>query len=383
MSGATASDATLADWLTRNSVDRWVSVGEAGGVLADNRMLLDTGRDWGRRELARQARALRNGQRLTLEEALPGVDQAWVTDERDRRYAAEFVIPVRLDRPKATPAGRIPRHRVDRDDRVWTGEEWTFVKLYGREQDQNRLITDPMAELLATLRDAGSIDLAFFIRYRDPAPHLRFRLHSTTRAAPGQVLSEVATWTARLARSELVGDVIFAPYQREVVRYGGLELLALAERVFAEDSDLVRGLLARPALPPAWTEVVACLDHLAGASGLTTTERLTLARALPSDPGAGVVFRRHRDELTDLLRDSVPSPVRERVGRLGRELAETTTALTTRCAALNTPAAVRGEIIYSLLHLHANRRGLRLPEERLALGVWQRCLAAAVHLDGC
>lgn len=386
LSGATsaaARDTAIAGWLASNSVDRWVSIGEPDGVLADNRMLVDTSRQWGRHEVARQTRALRPGQWLTLEEALPGVDQAWVTDEHGRRHAAEFVIPVRLDRPPVAAHRRNPRHRVDRDDRVWPGEEWTFVKLYGREPDQNRLITDQMADLLATLRDAGLIDLAYFIRYRDPAPHLRFRLHSTPLAAPGRVLSEVAAWAARLAGAELVSDVIFAPYQRELARYGGAELLTLAERVFAADSDLVRELLARPAAPPAWAEVVSGLDHLASAWGLTTAERLALARALPADVAAGKIFRRHREVLGGLLRAEVEAPARDRVARLGRDLAEAARATASRCVARNTPAAVRADILASLLHLHANRRGLRQAEERLAYGVWQRCLAAAVHLDGC
>jgi thiopeptide-type bacteriocin biosynthesis protein len=384
LAGATnpaARDTAVADWLSRYAVDRWVCVGEPDGVLTDNRMLIDTGRAWGRHELARQARTLRPGQWLVLEEALPTVDQAWVTDEHDRRYAAEFVIPVLLDRPPATAPRRVPRHRVNHDDRIWQGEEWTAVKLYGREAEQNKLITGPMAELLATLRAAGLIDLAFFLRYRDPAPHLRFRLHNAPGTAPGRVLAEVATWSARLARAELVNDVLFVPYQREQARYGGPELLGLAERVFTADSALVRELLAQPG-PPPWAEVVACLDHLTRAWGLNPSERLTLARALPSDPLAGKVFRRHRDVLTDLLRESVNSPVRDRVDRLGRDLTEATEAIAARCAERNTPAVIRTEILSSLLHLHANRRGLRQPEEQLAIGVWQRCLAATVHLDG-
>ncbi len=81
----------------------------------------------------------------------------------------------------------------------------------------------------------------FFIRYRDPAPHIRLRLLLPTdrHPEPGEVLARIKVMPA--VRTLVVNERI-RPYEPETLRYGGAAGVALSERLFEVSSDLVLGM---------------------------------------------------------------------------------------------------------------------------------------------
>jgi thiopeptide-type bacteriocin biosynthesis protein len=98
--------------------------------------------------------------------------------------------------------------------------------------------------LVAELRERGALDGWFFIRYRDPDPHLRVRF----RGLPGDLIPDVLDATNRAAAAALADGrlyrIAFDTYEREIERYGGLEGVELMERVAEADSDAVISILA-------------------------------------------------------------------------------------------------------------------------------------------
>ena len=146
-------------------------------------------------------------------------------------HSAELVVPLvratpwrsapvrsTTGRVRPAPTGRLP------------GEDWLYAKLYMAESAQPEVLATRLPALLAEL--SGRLDRWFFLRYRDPDPHLRLRLRGpsdTTRRS-------LHSWAAALRAEGLLSRVVWDTYDPEVERYGGIGALDAAEAVFAVDS---------------------------------------------------------------------------------------------------------------------------------------------------
>jgi thiopeptide-type bacteriocin biosynthesis protein len=173
------------------------------------------------------------------------------------------------------------------------------------------------------LQAAGVLERWFFIRYADPEPHLRVRMHG----APARLWSEALAALHRaaepwLAERRLV-RLTLDTYEPEIERYGGAAAMPHVERIFEADSDAVlamvetftgdAGLAARARL--ALAGVARCFD----AFGLAPAERLAAARrtrdalaaehrvSKPFRVAAGERFRAERRGLETLL-GGTPGP---------------------------------------------------------------------------
>lgn len=131
------------------------------------------------------------------------------------------------------------------------------------------------ADLLARLPDltAAFGDAPWwFIRYRDPDPHLRLRI----RHADGgfaETARHVGAWAQSLADAGLAtGRVQWDTYWPETGRYGDGQLLGLAEWVFVADSAAVLAQLQHTgpgSLPAAALTAASMADIAAGFLGGT------------------------------------------------------------------------------------------------------------------
>ncbi|MFI2214749.1 lantibiotic dehydratase [Streptomyces sp. NPDC020141] len=165
------------------------------------------------------------------------------------------VPPARAQPAELPPAPPLPVHSP--------GGEWLCLKLYAAAPEHDRLLAGPLGRLLESARESGHTDRWFFTRYRDPAPHLRLRLHGDPAVLLREVLPALHTGLTRLRDSGLAGDWVLDGYRPERRRYGGPAALALAEEVFALDSRAALGLIpvcaaAGPELP---SEIVAAAQH--------------------------------------------------------------------------------------------------------------------------
>lgn len=146
----------------------------------------------------------------------------------------EVVVPFlrgSTDAPSGSPPA--PVVEVPLAQRVFSPTtEWGFLKCYGAIDAQRRFLLGPARQRLEAAFQQGSIDGWFFLHYADPQPHLRVRVHGP-QANPvmAALLSDAKPWV-----DESFSKVEWSTYAREVERYGGLEGVALAERVFCADS---------------------------------------------------------------------------------------------------------------------------------------------------
>jgi thiopeptide-type bacteriocin biosynthesis protein len=154
---------------------------------------------------------------------------------------------------------------------------WIYYKLYhqpGLEGERtDAIIADAWRPALFSLREAGLVDLAFFLRYADAEGyHIRLRLHSAEPKRCGPIFLE-GLQRALLARA-LDARLVPSVYEPEIIKHGGPHGTAVGEAQFSASSDfacdcisLTRGRttirLLIAAYTMAWTLDAVTLDRAA------------------------------------------------------------------------------------------------------------------------
>ncbi|WP_460358342.1 lantibiotic dehydratase [Actinoallomurus acanthiterrae] len=314
-------------------------------IQADNSILLDLTSAPSLAEL-RTAIARAPAGDVLLEEALPDPDEGFLTDAAGERYVSEVVVPLLRAAPAPSAPHKPTVRRAPVTERVKpVGSDWLYVKLYAEPDAHDALVTN---ELAAFAQQCGE---PFFVRYSDPAPHLRVRFPASDET----ILATTAQWARALLANGRIIDFTFATYHREIERYGGPELIEHAERWFQRDSTAVTLLLRHPGDRIATTAL--SLEHIGRLLLPSLQDRRRLARAAAPNHIGGPEYRETGRTLwTDLTNPGVHAQAEE----IWRPAAQ--------------PLAHRMDLAVSLLHMHCNRMGLPRDKEEIAFGVWRRLL---------
>jgi thiopeptide-type bacteriocin biosynthesis protein len=302
----------------------------------------------------------------------PPAEESPVTGP-DGHYAHELVVPFVLDSVSAPVPHKPARETVSESKRRFPpGSEWLYANLYGPVGGADRVLVEHVGPLVRQLREDGVIDRWFFIRYGDPAKHLRVRFHG----GPGQLVAHALPALNRALEPALADGLLYRisldTYEREVERYGGLDGVELMEQVAEADSDAVLALLERRMDEVTRRHVtVASLAALYADAGLPLeTRRICCAqlRASWAPPGhslGGLLSSPERSERARLVEimEAPPAPLSERSAVLGPVFA--------RMRALEEEGVLElplHDVACSLAHMGVNRllkRGANMDEVRV------------------
>lgn len=235
------------------------------------------------------AHEARGGGGLRLLERFPDFDDL-VTANADGGFFHEIVVPfVKPGGATTRPAPRRVRTAAPEGfaESFPPGSEWLSAKLYCGQASTDAVVRGIVAPVAAAAVRGGAADGWFFLRYRDPQPHVRFRLHGDADRVAGELLPLLRRVAAPFADSGLVWRTEIDTYTREVDRYGGPAAVLLAERVFRADSEAALSVLLRTpdgadgaaALDDRWRLALAGVDRLFADLGLDVADRQRLARA--------------------------------------------------------------------------------------------------------
>ncbi|MHA7961236.1 lantibiotic dehydratase [Streptomyces sp. L500] len=380
-------DERLRRWVAEAGLPRYVYIG-----MLDNRLLLNLSdrihRDLLRREVA-------DGHESVTEAPVPG-RMGIVRDRDGHRYASEGVFSAVARRPvPVPPPPPAPRFDVTADAvrTLPPGTEWWYLRVYGDRERQQEILT----RLAAALADVP--DQWFHIRYADPDDHLRIRVRSAT--VPLDRVREVID---ACVRDGLAHRFSVDTYVRELERYGGVDAMPVAERIFCAES---RFLAARPelcmapeAMPAAYRleedekldgtlgrivrDAAHLMDHYLAALELTAEETADLldivaagyrSEFASADPGL-------RKAVRPLVRQR-PSEAAVAAGPLLRDaLAPDLRVLNRLLAKDDRPWRLRAMTLQSLLHMFANRMGLPRNREYQALFLTGAIRRSQAHREG-
>jgi class I lanthipeptide synthase len=207
-----------------------------------------------RNQLDRQARTV-------ITEA-PG-PASWI-----RGRPAELLLTLTHSAPAARPARPA---RATCTLQHWPGQSrWLEARLYGRLDD---ILTD-LAGRPADHLPAGW----WFLRYPDPAPHLRLRIPLRDADRFADTARHLAGWAQELHDDAVVHDYSLHTYRPET-RHGAEATLAAAEAVFAADSCAALHRLTGD------RQAATAAGMIAIADGFTGDGRRWLAAHVPQRTG--------------------------------------------------------------------------------------------------
>lgn len=118
------------------------------------------------------------------------------------------------------------------------GSEWLYYKFYCGLKTADLVLLEVVKPLIKSLLNEDIIDKWFFIRYSDPEPHLRVRIHIKELRNVGSILLKTHSYLTTFVESKQVWEMQIATYNREINRYG-LKTIDDLESFFFYDSNQV------------------------------------------------------------------------------------------------------------------------------------------------
>ncbi|MGH3899488.1 MAG: lantibiotic dehydratase [Pseudonocardiaceae bacterium] len=200
----------------------------------------------------------------TLTEAPDPHDYGWTGG-----HAHEIVIPLAATEPPPAPPSTLqagPIRVTYHPGHTPGSSGWLYVRLYGHPDRQTDILTTHLPDLLSAWEDSQPHDW-WFLRYRDPEPHLRLRIRLHDARSYGSIAQYLGAWADRVRSLGLLRHIVLDTYYPEVGRYGTGAAMQAAEAVFAADSAVAIAALTITAsgTPHPYALIAASFTDLAAA----------------------------------------------------------------------------------------------------------------------
>jgi len=312
-------------------------------------------------------------------------------EEKD--YACELVIPLtkikqedikhKISSRKLSNINSLSKERVKDPF-----DEWIYLKLYGTSSNVDDLIAYYISEYCNELVEEEDINKYFFMRYVDPEQHIRLRLNSSEEKLL-RIYPKLREWLYMLKEKGLMTYFSIDSYDREIERYGGIELIDIAERVFHFDSIVTEDIIRekREGNISFNDEIIGMISviHYMESFGLQYQEQVNYLRMQVKTADYREDFKQHRAEYLKLcnsnndwecLRESDSGQIlieilnkRSKIvkyyGNKVRETLDVSTGLS---------------ILDSIIHLHCNRMfGIDRDFEKKIIALTSHSLYALKH----
>lgn len=296
------------------------------------------------------------------------MDSSWIKSERGS-HMCEFVVPLLKQSQFSNIKKFIPAkfQSVSIDERIkLPGSEWIFIKIY-LEEEQNRFLVHhlfPLADQLCREKKGAGW---FFLRYRDPNPHIRFRMRLTNPQNFSSVIFSFQRQAMDWIKTGLIKDFQMPVYEREIERYGGLERIEAAEVLFCSDSLSMVPLLSQVLKQSSSSEMAFyTLSAIEFLQGFNLNREAMLQLLDPGDNKSDLKgYRDHKNELLSYARTLLGSDP-------GNKPKYFIDALRLRKGGQNyfvsnlqnLSQEALHDIYHSMLHMHCNRLGCDVLTER-------------------
>lgn len=179
---------------------------------------------------------------LILFECMKCNDYLPVVKSENGHHVSEFVVPLVKKRsnflPKVFPVHPLNNTIHSKERKQLAGSShWLYAKLFLPIDFEKEFISHYLHPFVSHLINSAIIDRWFFVRYQEDKHHIRLRLHGHPEILNTQGLLSFSNWMGDLSENQLISEFSFHNYDREIERYGGPDLMDLAEEMFCFDSD--------------------------------------------------------------------------------------------------------------------------------------------------
>ncbi len=341
------SERNLPDWIVLGDYDNELPVDLRNPLMVD--ALIQT---------------IKQRNRASLLEMFPSPEELVVSGP-EGKFTHEIIVPFSAPSQPSAEFRKAPAGSVRSFD---PGSEWLYVKLYAGTSGTDVILRDLVHPWVAGQMEQGDARQWFFIRYGDPAWHLRVRMKGA-ESLLATAVPNLRTMAAPFVESGALWKIQLDTYEQEVERYGGPDGMEIAEEIFNADSDAVVSLLSQisgdEGADLRWKLALMGADELLNDFSFGPEAKRSIVRSARDGLSSefqitaqhrkriGEKFTKHRDELRSLL-DDPASWVADTLEQRSTQIFPRAVKLAglEKHRHLSRP---REEIVASLVHMHINR----------------------------
>jgi len=118
------------------------------------------------------------------------------------------------------------------------GSDWIYYKVYCNSEYANEIIAECYETTLKKYITDNKITSFFFIKYKDPHYHIRYRIKLDNIIYFSEIFTAINTFFSKKTDRNLIWKTQLDTYDREIERYGS-RTIDIAEKIFFIDSILV------------------------------------------------------------------------------------------------------------------------------------------------
>ena len=228
---------SLQQWLLEIGLQRAFKSGTGDQTLLFNPALAE--------DLIAFTQFCKNKKELYIEEAfIPASPVA--EDENGGHYLSEFIVNLEHQEQLYQPFKVNPNNSgyLSSPNVFTPGEEWLYFEIYCHPTRCNAILMDIYGSLIPDFKK--KIRSWFFIRYTDPAYHIRLRLQLKDTADASAIISGLSKLLKRYILTGIISDLQLKTYRQETGRYGPGRM-HLVEKCFSINSEFVMELTGKSA----------------------------------------------------------------------------------------------------------------------------------------
>ena len=183
---------------------------------------------------------------VMLTESLDTPGSCWIKSP-DGHHAGEFIFTFsrKITEPVNNPVIPAELEKEKSIERFFpVGSEWLYAKIYCGTKTAEKILVDIIKPFTEELVAKKIIDKYFFLRYHDAGTHIRIRFHNAGGTGFwNKIINQLQQLLQPYMSSQLVYNVQFETYQREVERYG-FDTMHLSEEIFFHQSVAVLNFIS-------------------------------------------------------------------------------------------------------------------------------------------
>ncbi|CAI2768649.1 lantibiotic dehydratase [Flavobacterium collinsii] len=158
-----------------------------------------------------------------------------IIDKEHNNFSHELVVSVKNGHYTR------PQFNYDNVDEILSENipvlsDWLYLEIFGNSYSNHDILKFINEAILLQ----GKTDLFFFVNYANPDRHLRVRFKTNSRENKEYIILKIH----ELKSNHLISKYHILPYEQEIHRYGGIQLMELAESIFSFDSmDFINNVI--------------------------------------------------------------------------------------------------------------------------------------------
>ena len=199
-------------------------------------------------------------------------DYSSIASDKDQNvFANEIIIPMEAEHKTFTDESAPQENNLKRCFPL--GSEWLYAKIYCGLHFADSLLKDIFPLIIAAINQQEAMKKWFFIRYNDPAPHIRFRVQVSDPSQCFFIISTINTLLEQFVQEGQISTISFDTYVREIERYTPLCMELSEELFYRQSGTILMAIQQSTSINDRWRLAFENMESLLEAAKFTLIEK--------------------------------------------------------------------------------------------------------------